>query len=64
MQVPHRGLRSGTDSPALWAQVIYWTTGASVMVMTLYRILTIEPERRREKAAGAVEGPIARSEGG
>jgi len=58
------GLRSGTDSPALWAQVIYWATGASVMVMTLYRILTIEPERRREKAAGAVEGPIVRSEGG
>ena len=60
------GLRSGTDSPALWAQVIYWATGSSVMVMTLYRILTIEPERRREKAlvSGSVEGTAVRPEGG
>lgn len=58
------GLRSGTDSEALWAQVVYWATGASVMVMTIYRILTIEPERRREKAAAAVnaEGAIVRSD--
>jgi predicted ferric reductase len=60
------GLRSGTDSPALWAQVIYWATGVSVMVMTLYRILTIEPERRRDKAlvSGSVEGTVVRPEGG
>jgi predicted ferric reductase len=60
------GLQSGTDSQALWAQAIYWGTGASVMVMTVYRILTIEPERRREqaRASGSAEGTIARSERG
>jgi len=58
------GLQSGTDSGALWAQIVYWATGASVMVMTLYRVLTIVRERRREKAATAVnaEGAITRSD--
>lgn len=58
------GLRSGTDSGAVWAQVIYWATGASVMVMTLYRVLTIEPERRRQKPATAAnpDGAIMRSD--
>jgi predicted ferric reductase len=41
------GLQSGTDSGTPWAQVIYWATGASVLLMTIYRALVVEPERRR-----------------
>jgi predicted ferric reductase len=47
------GLRSGTDSPSLWAQVVYWMTGASVLLMTIYRALVVEPERRRILAQAA-----------
>jgi len=47
------GLMSGTDSGTLWAQVIYWTTGASVLLMTLYRAFVVEPERRRASAKSA-----------
>jgi predicted ferric reductase len=47
------GLRSGTDSPALWAQIIYWATGASILLMTIYRALVVEPERRRIVAQAA-----------
>jgi predicted ferric reductase len=45
------GLQSGTDTAALWAQVIYWATGASVLLMTIYRVLALEPERRSRSGA-------------
>lgn len=47
------GLKSGTDSAAAWAQAVYWATGASVLLMTLYRALVVEPERRRILAQAA-----------
>jgi predicted ferric reductase len=57
------GLQSGTDSPAVWAQIIYWATGASVLLMTIYRALVVEPERRRILAQAA-RVPSAGSPGG
>lgn len=55
------GLQSGTDSAALWAQVIYWSTGASVLLMTIYRVLALQPERQRQVGAekGGLEGSPA-----
>jgi predicted ferric reductase len=47
------GLRSGTDSATFWAQIIYWVTGASFLLMTIYRALVMEPERRRASAKTA-----------
>jgi predicted ferric reductase len=49
------GVQSGTDSATFWAQIIYWATGASVLLMTIYRALVVEPERRRilAQTAGA-----------
>ena len=38
MVVAH-GLMSGTDSPSLWAQGVYWLAGASVLFLTFYRVL-------------------------
>jgi predicted ferric reductase len=54
------GLMSGTDSGALWAQVVYWATGATVLLMTIYRALVVEPERRRilaQARSAAAGGP-------
>ena len=54
------GLQSGTDSATPWAQIIYWATGASVLLMTVYRALVVEPERRRaaaQTAAAVVSRP-------
>jgi len=45
------GWMSGTDSGNLWAQVIYWSTGASVLIMTFYRVIVLAPERARGGAA-------------
>ena len=56
------GLQSGTDSAAPWAQIIYWATGASVLLMTIYRALVVEPERRRAAAQTAAAAPGTPSE--
>lgn len=60
------GLQSGTDSGALWAQAIYWGTGASVLLMTIYRALVVEPERRRvlAQAAKAEAASVSRGPSG
>jgi predicted ferric reductase len=47
------GMESGTDSATPWAQILYWGTGASVLLMTIYRALVVEPERRRVAALAA-----------
>jgi predicted ferric reductase len=57
------GWMSGTDSGTLWAQVIYWSTGASVLLMTIYRILVLAPERARSRVPNAPEASAARSPG-
>lgn len=33
------GVLSGTDSGTLWARAIYWIAAASILVLTIYRIL-------------------------
>ncbi len=42
------GLAAGTDHATLWAQALYWTMGASVLFLTVYRV------------AASVAGPEAR----
>lgn len=49
------GMWSGTDSPSVWVQRMYWFAGGSVLFLTLYRTLSgLLPERpaaRRPKQA-------------
>jgi predicted ferric reductase len=45
------GWTSGTDTSAVWAQVIYWSAGLSVLVMTVYRIFALTPKRQPSPAA-------------
>jgi predicted ferric reductase len=45
------GWMSGTDSGALWAQVVYGSAGASVLLMTIYRILVLAPARERDRVS-------------
>jgi len=33
------GITSGTDASTLWSQILYWTTGASLLFLFIYRIL-------------------------
>ena len=33
------GITSGTDTSAGWMQMIYWVSGASLVFLTIYRIL-------------------------
>jgi predicted ferric reductase len=33
------GMASGTDSGAAWARMVYWTSSASVLFLTVYRVL-------------------------
>ena len=35
------GILSGTDSPTVWAQVSYWVSGASLLFLTVYRVLIV-----------------------
>jgi predicted ferric reductase len=35
------GIFSGTDSPATWVHVLYWGSGASLLLLTIYRILIV-----------------------
>jgi predicted ferric reductase len=34
------GIASGTDAITFWSQVIYWTSGASLLFLFIFRILT------------------------
>lgn len=33
------GVMSGTDSSSGWAQILYWTTGGSLLFLTVYRVI-------------------------
>jgi predicted ferric reductase len=45
------GLASGTDAGAGWAQTLYWASGASVLFLTIYRVLiTARPAPARRPA--------------
>ena len=37
------GLFSGTDTGASWAQLIYASTGLSVVLLTIYRVVRQQP---------------------
>lgn len=47
------GLLSGTDSAALWARAIYWGSGASLLFLTIYRVLVarVRPAQARRQGA-------------
>ncbi|MDI6694858.1 MAG: hypothetical protein QME21_07430 [Anaerolineales bacterium] len=34
------GLSSGTDSPQIWANLIYWSSGGSLLFLIYYRVLS------------------------
>lgn len=44
------GLGAGTDSTTLWAGILYWVTGGSVLFLTVYRILVTRAQPRRAVA--------------
>lgn len=37
------GISSGTDTGTIWAQLIYWVSGGSVLFLTIYRVLVSLP---------------------
>jgi predicted ferric reductase len=39
------GLFSGTDTSAAWIQYLYWLSGASLLLLTVYRIMIVRPPR-------------------
>jgi len=45
------GLGAGTDSTTLWAGIMYWATGGSVLFLTVYRVLAARAQPRRAVAA-------------
>jgi predicted ferric reductase len=49
------GLFSGSDSAALWTQVLYWFTGVSLLALTAYRLLltSMQAQGRAAKRGGA-----------
>ncbi|MGB0383548.1 MAG: hypothetical protein ACPGWR_01880 [Ardenticatenaceae bacterium] len=54
------GVMSGTDSGTLWATLMYWFTGASLLFLTVYRIVVSvagTPKKRpARKAKAAIKG--------
>jgi hypothetical protein len=36
----YHGITSGTDTKMLWAQTYYWVSGASLLFLLVYRIIT------------------------
>ena len=47
------GLQSGTDSAAPWAMTLYWVSAASVLFLTIYRVLVglLQPAQKRQQRA-------------
>jgi hypothetical protein len=48
------GVQSGSDSGALWARLIYWLSGGSVLYLTLYRVLS---SMTQKPAPGVTQRP-------
>ena len=40
------GLLSGTDSGAIWARGMYWASAASLLFLTVYRVLCVFTDRK------------------
>jgi predicted ferric reductase len=57
------GLWSGTDSTATWARAIYWTSGASLLFLAIYRLLAARRGRthRLDERAAAPASRIYRA---
>src|SRR5207244_5798559 len=51
------GLKSGTDSQSPWALALYWGSGASVLLASVYRVVAVR--RGRAKEAVGATGLIA-----
>lgn len=58
------GLFSGTDSGALWARALYWAAAASLLCLTIYRVLVSRtsppPPARAARPVREGRPPIAR----
>ena len=50
------GVASGTDSHTLWASLMYWVAGGSLLLLLYYRILVTVGVGRARKAA-AIHAP-------
>ena len=44
------GLFAGTDTPALWARVLYGSSGVALLGLTLYRLWAAARARRAQPA--------------
>jgi predicted ferric reductase len=51
------GVKSGTDTGTAWAQGIYWFSGASVLLGSVYRIMAVR--RGRPRAQAVATGMLA-----
>jgi predicted ferric reductase len=47
------GIFSGTDSSALWIQILYWLSAAGLLFLTIYRIILplLSDDKRQQRAA-------------
>jgi predicted ferric reductase len=54
LSVMVHGIYSGTDVSTVWAQGLYWFSGASLLFLTVYRILVSRFPEGKEKAHQAV----------
>ena len=46
---------SGTDTTTAWFHYLYWFSGASLLLLVVYRVLVAAQPRKNEKAASHVE---------
>lgn len=47
------GIFSGTDTSALWTHYLYWFSGASLLLLTVYRVLITRFSLQKERAKRA-----------
>lgn len=47
------GITAGTDTAAPWMTAVYWTTGASILFLTFYRIFALADIKQLQKPAVA-----------
>lgn len=52
------GVQSGTDTSSLWASALYWVSGLSVLILSVYRVISVR--KGRSKASRQAVGLVVR----
>ena len=51
------GIFSGTEPPAVWTHYLYWFSGASLLFLTVYRILVLKMPGQHAKSRRTADSP-------